>query len=61
MEPGLFDPEGVYGYNPSDLVVVGSETGLGCGKRAEPDKGVGPPGNLKACVRKAAVTYLELF
>ena len=27
MEPGLFDPEGVYGYNPSDLVVVGSETG----------------------------------
>ncbi len=27
MEPGLFDPEGGYGYNPSDLVVVGTEKG----------------------------------
>ncbi len=27
MEPGLFNPEGGYGYNPSDLVVVGTEKG----------------------------------
>ena len=27
MEPGLFDPEGGYGYNPSDNVVVGKERG----------------------------------
>jgi len=27
MEPGLFNPEGGYGYNPSDLVVVGQDTG----------------------------------
>jgi len=27
MEPGLFHPEGGYGYNPSDNVVVGKETG----------------------------------
>ncbi len=27
MEPGLFNPEGGYGYNPSDMVVVGDETG----------------------------------
>ncbi len=27
MEPGLFNPEGGYGYNPSDNVVVGQESG----------------------------------
>ena len=27
MEPGLFYPEQGYGYNPSDNVVVGKETG----------------------------------
>jgi Xaa-Pro aminopeptidase len=27
MEPGLFHPEGGYGYNPSDNVVVGASTG----------------------------------
>ena len=27
MEPGLFDPEGGYGYNPSNNVVVGKERG----------------------------------
>jgi methionine aminopeptidase len=27
MEPGLFDPKGGYGYNPSDNVVVGAERG----------------------------------
>jgi Xaa-Pro aminopeptidase len=27
MEPGLFHPEAGYGYNPSDNVVVGAETG----------------------------------
>jgi Xaa-Pro aminopeptidase len=27
MEPGLFHPAGGYGYNPSDNVVVGSESG----------------------------------
>ena len=28
MEPGLFNSAGGYGYNPSDLVVVGEGTGL---------------------------------
>ena len=27
MEPGLFNPSGGYGYNPSDLVVVGQDSG----------------------------------
>ncbi|HSF20046.1 MAG TPA: M24 family metallopeptidase [Vicinamibacteria bacterium] len=27
MEPGLFNPQGGYGYNPSDNVVVGTESG----------------------------------
>ncbi len=27
MEPGLFSPEGGYGYNPSDNVVVGKNSG----------------------------------
>lgn len=27
MEPGLFNPEGGYGYNPSDSVVVGRDSG----------------------------------
>ena len=27
MEPGLFNPQGGYGYNPSDNVVVGKESG----------------------------------
>ena len=27
MEPGLFDPEAGFGYNPSDNVVVGPDSG----------------------------------
>jgi Xaa-Pro aminopeptidase len=27
MEPGLFNPAGGYGYNPSDQVVVGKQSG----------------------------------
>ena len=31
MEPGLFNPKGGYGYNPSDLVVVGEGAGYAMG------------------------------
>jgi Xaa-Pro aminopeptidase len=28
MEPGLFNPEGGYGYNPSDMVLVARDKGI---------------------------------
>ncbi len=31
MEPGLFNPEGGYGYNPSDMVLVTKEKGVAMG------------------------------
>ena len=31
MEPGLFNPEGGYGYNPSDCIVVTEEKGVAMG------------------------------
>ena len=31
MEPGLYNPEGGYGYNPSDLVLVAREKGIALG------------------------------
>ena len=31
MEPGLYNPEGGYGYNPSDLVLVAKEKGIALG------------------------------
>jgi Xaa-Pro aminopeptidase len=31
MEPGLFNPEGGYGYNPSDCILVTEEMGVAMG------------------------------
>ena len=31
MEPGLFNPAGGYGYNPSDMVLVAKNSGIAMG------------------------------
>lgn len=41
MEPGLFNPEGGYGYNPSDCIMVAKDKGSRHGERSQPDQGVG--------------------
>ena len=33
MEPGLFNPEGNYGYNPSDNVLVTKDKGVAMGSK----------------------------
>ena len=33
MEPGLFNPEGGYGYNPSENIVVAQDKGIGMGSK----------------------------